>query len=150
MDIYSYLKNDHFAVKELMEKLSNAANVIERRTIYITLREELRLHAVTEEVTFYQMLTENGSKALQEKMKYAELEHDDIEHFLRLLDITDVKTDKWLILFGQLKYCVERHIEREEGEIFEAAQKVISEAQAINLVTQIDKLRKQKAFRNVA
>ncbi len=150
MDIFSYLINDHLAVKALMEKLCTASHATERRNLYIMIREELTTHAVTEEVTFYQWLMEHGTPKLQEKMKYSELEHDDIEHFLRLLDITDIKSDQWLILFGQLKYCVEKHVAREESEIFEAAQKLITEAQSINLTLAMQKLKKQKAVKNVA
>lgn len=150
MDIYSYLKNDHSTVKELIDRVCASENIMERRTIYYAIREVLPLHMETEEITFYQTLREKGKRPLQEKTKYLELDHDDIEHFLRLLDITDMKSDNWLILFGQLKYAVERHVGRVEDDIFAEARKVLSQEQSVALATLAETLKLRRGFRKVA
>lgn len=150
MDIYSYIKREHQILRNLMEKICVCDDTNERSKLYATLREELTLHAVTKEVTFYQVLMENGGGHLENQIKHSELAHDDIEHFLRVLDITDVKLDKWLILFGQLKHCVERHMEKEEGETFEASQRVLSDAQSLALAVSMERLKQQKIFSEAA
>lgn len=142
MDIYNYLKKDHRLVADLMEQVCETMDQKKREQLYMQIREELTIHADTEEKTFYAAIEEKGGKQLQEKEEHAEEEHDEIRKFISQIDAAKSK-DEWLIAFGELKHAVEHHVEEEEGEIFEKARKVISDAQAVKLAEEMDALKKK-------
>lgn len=141
MDIYNYLKKDHRKVADLMEQVCDTSDISKRMFLYENIREELSIHAKTEEQTFYKALETKGGKMLQEKEEHAEEEHDEIRKFLKEIDAAEPESDAWLIAFGGLKHAVEHHVEEEEGEIFEKARKVISEKQAVQLAQEMEALK---------
>ncbi len=144
MDIYEYLEKDHRAVKELIEKLLSANDNKEKQRLFDKIRNELSLHADTEEETFYKALQENGGKQLQKKEEHAEHEHDEIRQYLAQCEGEELDSEEWLIAFGQLKHAVEHHVEEEEGEIFEKSRKVISGKEAEILAETMDSLKQQR------
>ncbi len=148
MDIYTYLEKDHRKVSDLMKQLVNASKDAEREDIFEEIRNELLLHAETEEQTFYQALKE-GDEELQDKESHAEEEHDEIRRLLNACDDEECGTDLWLINFGQLKYAVEHHVEEEEEQIFPKARKTIPQSKAKALAEEMESL-KQDAKRHAA
>jgi hemerythrin superfamily protein len=147
MDIYSYLKKDHRRVNDMMEQVMRTHSPAKRQELYARIQEELELHAETEEETFYAALKLRGGKQLQEKEGHAEEEHDEIRKFLKQIDHADPKSDAWLLAFGQLKHAVEHHVMEEEGEIFDKAKKVISDARAEELAEEMEALKRKKTGR---
>ena len=149
MDIYSYLKKDHLKVADLLDQITYAENDVARERLYESLRDELLIHADTEEKTFYKALKDKGGKAVIEKEEHAEEEHGEIRTFLKECDGEEVGSEPWLLSFGQLKHAVEHHVKEEEGEIFDKAKDILSESEAEALADEMDKL-KQKQTKPVA
>jgi hemerythrin superfamily protein len=147
MDIYNYLKKDHRKVSELMEKVLASRSADRREELFEEIKKELTLHAHTEEKTFYAALEE--SQKTEEKIEHAEEEHEEIEEYLEKLSKLSPESEKWLVTFGEFKHAVEHHVEEEEGEIFEKAQKVLSEKQAQSLAKEMDSLKKEE-MKNLA
>jgi hemerythrin superfamily protein len=145
MDIYNYLKKDHRLVADLMETLLATKNPAERAPIFAKIKEELTLHADTEEKTFYKAV-ENASsaKSVEEKMEHADEEHDEIRKYLKKLSATPIESEEWLEQFGEFKHAVTHHVEEEEGDIFEKAKKYLSETQAVKLAEEMDALKQQQ------
>ena len=144
MDIYTYLKRDHRKVDDLIHQVSHEEDSQKRAMLYQTIRDELLIHADTEEKTFYQAIKEKGGKQLQEKKEHAEEEHSEIRHLIKKLDGTKCEDETWLLIFGELKHAVEHHVKEEEERIFEKAQKILSDAQAKLLAEDMDKLKQQQ------
>ncbi len=144
MDIYNYLKKDHRLVADLMEQLLADKNPANRQKLFAQIKQELALHADTEEATFYKAV-ENAtrSKQVEEKMEHADEEHDEIREYLAKLESLDIASEEWMEQFGEFKHAVEHHVEEEEGEIFEKAKKYLSDKQAKDLAAEMDALKKK-------
>lgn len=143
MDIYNYIKKDHRKVEDLMEQVVNAADGATRLRLFNEIKNELTLHAKSEEETFYKaVLDATRSKAVEHKMEHANEEHDEIEAFLQKVSGLSADSDQWLLHFGELKHAVMHHVEEEEGEIFEKAKTYLSADQARKLAKEMDALKK--------
>lgn len=145
MDIYSYLKKDHRTVAELMEAVVMSKSRTQRAELFATIKEELTLHADTEEATFYKAIeAASRSKQVHEKMEHADEEHDEIRDYLKKLSAIPVGTDEWIEQFGEFKHAVTHHVEEEENEIFEKAKKYLTKEKATDLAREMDALKKQQ------
>ncbi len=150
MNIFDYLEKEHSGLKQQLGKIHESDTAMERRMLYPILRAGLKHHASTVEAVFCQTMWDSGSKHLQEKTRNVEEKHDDIEHCLNMLDITDNKSGKWLMRFGQLRATVEQHINIVESEIFPEARKRLSPAHLATLPAIIDSLRQRQSLREAA
>lgn len=144
MDIYSYLKNDHLQVAALMETLLDAQTLRQRDVLFRRIRDELTLHADTEEITFYKAIDEaTNSKRAEERLEHADKEHEEIRQYLVRLSAMPVDNPQWMTLFGELHRAVTHHVEEEEREVFASAKKCLSHGQAVMLARQMDALKER-------
>lgn len=145
MDIYSYLKKDHRLVAGLMDQVVASRDAGERQALFEQIKQELTLHADTEEKTFYKAI-EKASRAqpVQEQMEEAHHEHDQIREYLQKLTTLDVGEEAWIETFGEFKHAVSHHVEEEEERVFEKAKKYLGDEEAKMLAKQMDALKKQE------
>lgn len=144
MDIYSYLKKDHRLVSDLMEQVIATHDIAKRKTLFARIKEELTLHADTEEVTFYKAIeTATRSKQVHEKMEHADEEHGEIRTYLEKLSTISLENEEWMEQFGEFKHSVTHHVEEEEGEIFEKAKQYLSKSEAVQIARNMDALKQQ-------
>ena len=142
MDIYDYLVNDHRKVAALMDELLaiNIQSVQQR--MFEDIKAELILHAEAEEKTFYVALSQATTNADTEgPVDHSVHDHDDIRRFLDQLTHEGLTSPKWMLIFGELKYAVEHHVEEEEGPVFQKARALIPQAQAEQLASGMDRLK---------
>lgn len=151
MNIYTYLKKDHRKVADMMEEVIAASSMQQRKSLFAQIKQELTLHADTEEATFYKAIDDaTSSKAVEEKLEHADHEHQEIRDYLQKLSASGVKDDVWMELFGELKHAVTHHVEEEEGEIFEKARKYLSESEAVALAKEMDAMKKEQMKKHKA
>lgn len=144
MDIYSYLKNDHLQVAALMETLLDARTNQQRAVLFRRIRDELTLHADTEEITFYKAIDEaTSSTRAEERLEHADKEHEEIRQYLVRLSAMPIENPKWMELFGELRHAVTHHVQEEERDVFESAKKCLSHGQAVMLARQMDALKER-------
>ena len=144
MDIYTYLKKDHKKVADLMDQVIASKNPNERKELFDTIKEELTLHADSEEATFYKAIEQaTRSKSVHEQMDHADEEHAEIRDYLETLESIDIATEEWIEQFGEFKHSVTHHVDEEEGDIFEKAKKYLTDAQAKDLAAEMDALKKE-------
>jgi len=122
---FNELKKDHKEVMDILEKLKAGSPTAEktREKLFAQLKKELVPHMKAEDSTFYQALlaTQNGRPHALE----AKEEHDLTTMVFRQLEETPAKEEIWGAKLKVLKDLVEHHIEEEEEEIFQLAQKEI-------------------------
>lgn len=144
MDIYTYLKKDHKKVADLMEQVLANKDASTRKSLFAEIKQELTLHADTEEATFYKAIEDaTRSKVVEEKMEHADEEHDEIREYLEKLSSTPIESEEWIEQFGEFKHSVTHHVDEEEGEIFEKAKKYLSDKKAKDLAAEMDALKKK-------
>ena len=142
MDIYTYIKKDHDKVAALFEKIAGEANATRRQSYFDQIKNELTLHAKSEEATFYEAL-KKGNKEVKEEEEHAEKEHDEIEKMLAKVSGFASNTVEWLMACGELKHCVDHHVKDEEGEMFKMAKKIISKEEAEELAVEMDAMKQE-------
>ena len=144
MDIYAYLTRDHRKVAELMDDLLAINLSAVQISIFDRIRQELILHTIAEERTFYAALEEANREArIEDRVVHARADHDEIRQLLDHLDSAASVGPLWLEKFGELKHAVEHHAREEESEIFAKARGLLSAAQADQLARDIDRVKRQ-------
>ena len=143
LDIYAYLRKDHQVIKDLMEQIADTHDADTRRRSFTIFRNAVERHSHTEELTFYDALRATGNAELQRQESQSAEEHDEIADFLETLDETDHHTDRWFVVFGQLKQALLHHIRREETEIFTLSGQIIAERDAYELAMKMEILKQR-------
>lgn len=141
MDIYDYLKADHKKVANLFKLYESAPTKRNKLEIFEYIKKELLVHADTEANTFYKAL--EAYKQDEELISHAENEHAEIKQQLKeisQLRNVDAEMDEKILL---LKKAVEHHVSEEEGNVFKAAKKILSEEQAYYLKEQMHDLKEK-------
>ncbi len=141
MNIYNYLKKDHQTVADLFDKILSSKSLDKRKTLFQEVANELLVHAETENATFYEAL--KGYEETAELIEHAEKEHTEVKSYIEKIGGLSLESEKWLEQFGEFKHSVTHHVQEEEGDIFEKAKKVLSSAQANQLASDMDDLKKE-------
>lgn len=144
MSIYTYLKTDHNEVKELMNRIESlgAENSEERDTLFNEMKKKLIIHSKAEEKAFYQPLRK--FQETKEEVEHGKEEHQEAEQLLKELTDGSLNGTAWQQKFKKLKEAVEHHIEEEENEIFEDAQKVVDESTAEQMEQDMKQLKEEE------
>ncbi len=130
MTIYELLKKDHKKVEALLDKLVrwSAADNDGWKEVVDQIRDELIPHARAEEAVFYNALREADAATGEVLHGYGE--HAMAETELRTLQAMKAIDVNWTALAKKLREDILHHVEEEEGKIFKAAQKVLSDEEA--------------------
>lgn len=128
MDLYEYLKMDHKKVSHLFEQFEESNSEQRQREIVSLLLQELLIHAISEQETFYKAL--RTSPEINEEILHAKKEHEDIETQIKLITQVNKTKKNWKNLVLKLKDIVEHHVQEEEGKIFRRAKKIISDEES--------------------
>jgi hemerythrin-like domain-containing protein len=124
--IFDALREDHEKQRSMLKKLlTTEGDSKERRTIYKSLKDELKAHAVAEERFFYKPMMDDD--AAIKKARHSIAEHHEIDEFLEELDKTDMSSPGWIATAKNLSKKVHHHLDEEEQEIFKSAGIALSE-----------------------
>lgn len=138
-DIYNYLKMDHNKVAKLFDLYKTAPSNKNKLEIVEMLNQELTVHAVSEEETFYKVL-ETYAKSKKDTL-HAEKEHQEIKNKLaEVMEISHVNTELDDRV-QELKKIVEHHVSEEEGKIFRDAKNVLTKEEAYIIKEQMHFLK---------
>jgi len=145
-DIFNALIRDHRRAAALMDRISHDGGDPEARdALFFQLTQELEVHAIAEESTFYAALRDHP--AGREKIEEASCEHDRMKAILEELADMSANEETWLANFMRLKATVERHVQGEETELFALARELLDHQQGRQLAQdlQAEERRLKKA-----
>lgn len=142
MIIYDRIKQDHDALREMMEGIEGAAPD-DRRALFDRFKTELWAHTRVEEVAFYAPL--RCSEETRKKILEGLNEHHLSDALLDELDSMTASAETWAAKFQVLREILEHHLEEEEEEMFEKAREVLAEGQAKALGREFDRRRRTVA-----
>jgi hemerythrin superfamily protein len=130
-DIYEYLKLDHKKVAKLFELYETAPTPKNKLEIVDLLNQELTVHAISEEETFYKILEQHRQS--QKEALHGEKEHQEIKD--KLAEIMGMQNANSALdeKVKELKKLVDHHVSDEEGKIFKEAKKIIPQDEALIL-----------------
>jgi len=136
--LFSLLMQDHTDARLLMEEIVLAPSD-RRHALFIDLSDMVTLHLQIEEENFYPKL--QGHKNLEPTMKDALREHRETKELLGQLDRMDAEASQWQLSFRLLQQGLLKHMQIEEGDVFEKCADFLSEKQLDEIA---QKCREQK------
>lgn len=131
MLIYDLLKMDHRMVIGIIDTIEMVADSSRRKDIFSLMRTELVMHSKSEEDHFYDPLYERMKDKLL--VKTSEDEHQEIEQFLMKLQFSSADSDDWLGDLRSLRALLQRHILKEETDIFHMAEQHFTTTEAADM-----------------
>lgn len=144
MDIYSYIIRDNRKLAGLMEDLMSIRVPAVRQTLFKQMQTELSAHSDAKERTLYAAV-ENATQTqvMNDQLERSRHEHHEINALMHVLSRLSIGSGEWLEKFGELKWAIENHVAREEGDIFPQAKAVLTPLDAHRLALQMDALKQQ-------
>lgn len=117
------LKKQHREVKKLFGEAKKATGG-QRRTVMDTIAEKLSTHMMIEEEIFYPAVREIGTKKANEIIPEAYEEHHVVKLVLAELPKVDLEDEQFEAKVTVLDELIEHHVEEEEEEMFDLAEKL--------------------------
>ena len=137
MNILDRIKADHETQRELMKKISETEGKSEeRRELYEKFKAEFESHAAAEEHAFYAPLMKHTQSTDQSRHSVAE--HHEAMELIEKLDETDMSSPERLKTFKQLAHDNDHHMDEEENDVFELAEKTLGNARLDELLNVFD------------
>lgn len=128
--ILKKLREEHQHVDELMNHIENSKDVVQKKELYLLMKEELILHMEGEEQTLYAHLIEDvHDEEAEEVALHAEDEHLRVKTLLSKLDNIGIESDEWDSTFRELCLAVREHVEEEESALFAEAKEDFSKSE---------------------
>lgn len=144
MDIYAYIIRDHRKLSGLMDDLMSIRLPAVRQTLFDQIKTELSAHNDAEERTFYAAIEHAlPSQKINDMLEKSEHEHHEIKALLHVLSRLSISSEDWMEKFGELKFAIEHHVAKEEGEVFPRAKEALSPLDAHRVALQMDALKQQ-------
>lgn len=130
MNIYQLIADDHRRLQDILESIeATPPHEHERRiNLFSHFRTEIVMHSRTEEEVLYKPVRELAHDEMLIDISMEE--HHDIER--RVLDIQadSADSEEWIAKVLDLRAVLERHVQKEEQEVFRVAQTLFSNRQA--------------------
>jgi hemerythrin superfamily protein len=141
MNIYDALAKDHRLFEQLLDKIiaSSKRDDDQWKSQLDHLRRELIAHAHAEESVLYNALREEDTA--QKLVAHSYAEHAMAETEIRTLTVAKMIDTTWTGLAEKLSKDLRHHIQEEENEVFAAARKVFSDAEAEQLGAAFERLK---------
>lgn len=137
------LEKDHEEVKGILEKLESKSKtaVKGKEDLFMKLKQELIPHMKGEEKHLYPAL--NSDKKAHKLALEALEEHHVAETVLKELDKLSKDAENWDAKLKVFKEIVQHHIEKEEEEVFEAAQDTLDEQELDEIMESFEKVKEK-------
>ncbi|PJK29917.1 hemerythrin domain-containing protein [Minwuia thermotolerans] len=125
--IIDILKEDHRRVQGVIDDILATTENSEktREELFEKIKTDLELHTSFEEEVFYPEARK--ATGMDEEIRDDLKEHKEADQMLDKLSAMSVTSDRWMKELRNLKDALEHHIEDEQGELFPATEKAISE-----------------------
>jgi hemerythrin-like domain-containing protein len=126
LTIQKVLKQDHQEILELLKKVSQARNVLNREKFFVEMKQVIDIHIHLEQLIFYNAVAE--AKENEDAVLRCSAEHQQITDALMELDSLSKEDRGWKPKFLALKKSIQRHFQDEEGDLFQRAKKTLPQA----------------------
>jgi hemerythrin superfamily protein len=139
MEIFEALKEDHRKLRNLSDSiLETEGKSDERKSYFEQLVVELKAHAMAEERYFYKPMMRYDES--HEQARHGISEHQEIDELIEKLKETDMSSPSWKSNFEKLSELVHHHLDEEEEEIFQVADKVFTEDEKKEFATDYNRM----------
>ncbi|MHB8108466.1 MAG: hemerythrin domain-containing protein [Syntrophorhabdaceae bacterium] len=147
---FQELKKEHKEVQDILDRLTGmkSGSSSKMDDLFQKLKVEIVPHMKAEEKVFYPSLEKKSGEAREHALEGFE-EHHVAELVLSELDQMDMSEDHWAPKMKVLKELIEHHVQEEESEIFESAEKVLKSNDFDMILSQFEE-EKQRIKQSMA
>jgi hemerythrin superfamily protein len=142
MNVIKLLKKDHDTVKLLFDEFNEAGKsaYLRKSDIFEQVRHELLVHSQAEEEIFYPAIKaiDGGRELIVEALK----EHKEVDELLTQMSRLKPEDARFVEKFETLIDNVDHHVEEEEGQMFQFAEKNCPQEQLQRLGIEISERKK--------
>jgi hemerythrin superfamily protein len=144
MKVTVLLRNEHENLKSLFDnyKKQTTRNANGKKDLFNDIRREIMVHSQMEIEIFYPALGGTSSTTADELVSEARNEHEAIEKSLQELGNISPSDQTFETKMTAMMDAVLHHIEKEEGEIFDEARKILPEYRLEELGLEMEDRRK--------
>ena len=144
MKITVLLKKDHEAVRSLFARYKKVVGRAQngKKELVEEIRREILIHSQMETEIFYPAVSGTASTQAEELVSSAMEEHRTVEKLLRDLASPNGNDRQFDAKMNTLIEEVNRHMDREEGDIFDEARKNLPEYRLEELGLEMEDRRK--------
>lgn len=126
--ILNTLSIEHKRLLDLLREVENAPTVYQRSEFYNQVKNEIVPHMRGEELTIYEKLRHDvADKKALELAQASDRDHHKIREFMQKLELIDIESDEWPLIFKQFRRFTEDHCLNEENDLFPTAKDDFSE-----------------------
>jgi iron-sulfur cluster repair protein YtfE (RIC family) len=121
--ILNTLRDDHRHIEGILIQIQACNEIVEKKSLYLQLEEELFPHMAGEEKSIYVHLMKDVHDEEAEEVAQRSInEHKAIKNLLAKLDNMGIESDEWDSTFRKLSETVKKHIKDEERVLFTEAK----------------------------
>jgi hemerythrin superfamily protein len=143
MDALELLKQDHKAVKQLLQEAKQAEDSKKQRELFREIKNELETHARIEENIFYPAMEER--EELKEMVLESIEEHKQVKTLLREMGRLGPNSEKFKAKLKVLSDNVEHHAEEEEeGNMFPKVRELFDRAELEELGEELEQAKNKR------
>ena len=146
MSTFDSLLQKRRKLKDLFPKILHARTADEQEDLFACTKALISGHMASEEKDFYKILSPKN-RTLKNKIAYARNGHDEIRHFLTVLEKNHISYEEWVFTLGELKHALSCHLHIEE-EIFVLAKKTMKNNEFLQLIKRV-KQAEQRTFKDL-
>ena len=139
--IFDLLNKDHIEVMDMLNEMLD--NMEPSEDTFLEIKKVLDLHMQGEEKLFYPTLKLLGDEAVF-LVNEATVEHNIAKDLINSLSETKINDETWLPKLKVLSDTLSRHIEEEEGEIFDIAKAELDDNQVMDISTKFIQLKSEQ------
>jgi hemerythrin-like domain-containing protein len=150
-ELFDLLRRDHERFRELFQRIekSSSKQVAARQELFTQLEQDLLAHMEAEERFFYTALEQHDES--RPKVLESFEEHQVARMLIGAFNSLAVDDERWPAKLRVLSATVRRHLEEEEQQLFDLAQRVLSREQFQGIVAKVQELRRElKGLRETA
>lgn len=136
MLIYDILKTDHRQVMDIIDTIGKVTDPDRRKSLITLVHTELAMHSKAEEEVLYRALRdrlEEDDDIIHQSFE----DHDEIDRVLAKLQFSSARDEEWMENLRHLRAMLQRHIVKEETDVFNLAQHQFSNREAEELGTRM-------------
>ena len=121
--ILNTLREEHRYIEGIVIQIQACNEIVEKKSLYLQLEEELFPHMAGEEKTIYVHLMKDVHDEEAEEVAQRSInEHQGIRTLFAKLDNIGIESDEWDSTFRKLSEAVRKHIKEEERVLFTEAK----------------------------
>lgn len=132
--ILKTLKEEHQKLLKFYDQITNSKDVVQKKDLYLQMKELLIYHLEAEEKTIYAHLIEDVQDEDAEEIALNSVEtHQKIKDQLLRIDNIGIESDEWDSTFRQMGSTLLGHIEEEENSLFAEAKEDFTREELLEL-----------------